>query len=484
MPPVLTIRLDCEPCFLLPARYVFVMLGMMCGFRPHFVSRKNVDISYASSAGDAVLRLPAMPGVHRRLLEKSPITLVLQRTNVYGIDCHTPFLVNGRDGIAFDLPASAFFFLSLHEQWSSDVRDAFGRFPARASVLGNSELFHTPLVARYAQAFRAALLNAGLSVKHIPRFGGRRSAVCMTHDIDYLSKYTPALLYREVVKYFLFNRRGVSVSERTRRMREYIAFGLRRKDPYILSIHNMLEGERRNDMRASYLLKAGGNDKRDVSYSIRGGRARAIIARIIDQGHDVGLHPSYNSYLDEGMFARETAVLSDLLGRQPLSVRQHYLRFAYPDTWRLQAKHGFIVDSTLGFAEQEGFRNGMCHPFLPFDLERQEIIPLWEIPLTVMDGTMKHYRGLNPSESLQSIRSLLSVTQQAAGVAVLLFHNTAFDEHDFPGWGQVFDTVADEIGESADVLAASLPEIAHEWMQSTGWESVDDIVSNVRKVPD
>ena len=76
--------------------------------------------------------------------------------------------------------------------------------------------------------------------------------------------------------------------------------------------------------------------------------------------------------------------LREAAGTPLRSIRQHYLRFVYPQTWRQQADEGFFVDSTLGFAEQEGFRNGVCHPFLPWDAETSAPLPLWEVPLTVM----------------------------------------------------------------------------------------------------
>lgn len=305
----------------------------------------------------------------------------------------------------------------------------------------------------------------------------------MTHDIDYLSKYTPGLLFREIIKNFVFNRRGVAFADRVRRLREYCTFGISGRDPYVASIERMLEGEKSVGMRASWLFKAGGTDKRDVTYNVRGARAAGLMKRIREEGHEIGIHPSFNAHTDARMFGREIGTIAGVAGGDIRCVRQHYLRFLYPDTWKIQVRHGCEVDSTLGFAEREGFRNGLCHPFLPFDLVLNEAIPLWELPLTVMDGTLAGYRGMNTVEALERIRTLWSIIEVERGSMVLLFHNTAFDEHDFPGWGSVFDAVCTDVGASRDVFAQGLTSTADAWATSAGYRNPVDVSQVINLEP-
>jgi peptidoglycan/xylan/chitin deacetylase (PgdA/CDA1 family) len=304
----------------------------------------------------------------------------------------------------------------------------------------------------------------------------------MTHDIDYLSKFTPGLIFREVVKNFIFNRRHVSIAERSVRLREYLRFAREANDPYVYSILRMLEIEQDAGITGSWLFKAGGKDKRDVSYRLEGARARRTLGRLRDAGHDVGLHPSFHAHTDAAMLARERTRLASVIGASPRSIRQHYLRFVYPDTWRQQAAEGFMVDSTLGFAEEEGFRNGSCHPFMPWDSEARRVLPVWELPLAVMDGTLAHYRGLDPAASCGRIDAVLAAVEAAGGVAVLLFHNTAYDAHDFPGWGEVFEHACAGIRDG-DYLTEGLPATVDAWLASAGYAGSAEVMKVINSEP-
>jgi peptidoglycan/xylan/chitin deacetylase (PgdA/CDA1 family) len=483
MLPEITVRVDLPSDFRRAARHALLHLALIAGFRPRFIGGGDAQIIYAAERPAAGVWLPADTALYARLLERQATGAELHRITAFGEQWHILFPIAVDHTIPFDLPAAALFFLGLHEQWCSDSRDAFGRYTASQSLLGRHKLLDVPVASSWGRLLRIMLRQAGFNLPDGPGFQGKSHALCMTHDIDYLSKYTPGLLFREIVKNFLFNRRHVPGRERLRRLGEYIGFGVSGRDPYRESIRRMLEDERTAGMKASWLFKAGGNDKRDVTYNIRGAAAAQALRRIREDGHDIGIHPSFNAHTDAGMFRKETQRLMQVLGRPPRTVRQHYLRFDYPTTWRIQVENGCEVDSTLGFAEQEGFRNGFCHPFLPFDFERGEALPILEVPLTVMDGTLAGYRELDTAASLQRIRDMHSTVRAENGVLVLLFHNTVFDAHDFPGWGEVFHEVCTDIRAAADVLATDLSTLASLWCETAGYGNPGEIRQVINTEP-
>ena len=92
---------------------------------------------------------------------------------------------------------------------------------------------------------------------------------------------------------------------------------------------------------------------------------------------EIGLHGSYNSYANaEQMVSRWRTcdTPSTIWASDPdhLPARQHYLRWAAPETWRHLEQAGALFDSTLGYAEASGFRCGTCRPFPVFDLETED----------------------------------------------------------------------------------------------------------------
>jgi len=50
---------------------------------------------------------------------------------------------------------------------------------------------------------------------------------------------------------------------------------------------------------------------------------------------------------------------------------------------------GLAYDSSLGFAETCGFRNGANFAFPPYDFEREGPCSFLEIPLAIMDGSLQ-----------------------------------------------------------------------------------------------
>jgi len=104
-----------------------------------------------------------------------------------------------------------------------------------------------------------------------------------------------------------------------------------------------------------------------------------------------------------------------------------------PDTALIQKKAGLVYDSTLGFAEQEGFRNSYCWPFKFYDFENDRPIDFWEIPLTAMEVTLFYYRELDFDHIRESVESLVREVQKFNGIFSLLWHNNFFEEMEFPG---------------------------------------------------
>jgi hypothetical protein len=156
------------------------------------------------------------------------------------------------------------------------------------------------------------------------------------------------------------------------------------------------------------------------------------------------------------------------------AVRQHYLRFRAPGTWGAQSASGFHADSTLGFAEHEGFRNGACHPFLAFDLDARRALPLWEVPLHVMDGTLQQYRAFDAAASGVRIRELRDVVADQHGVYTVLVHNIISDRHDYPGWAAIFASLA-ETGRDSNVYCATVSEVIDAWVRSAGYSSPEEV---------
>jgi len=153
------------------------------------------------------------------------------------------------------------------------------------------------------------------------------------------------------------------------------------------------------------------------------------------------LHGGYNSFNNLDLILKEKIKLEEILGENIIGYRNHFLRFKIPETWELLRKAGFKYDTTLSYAEMIGFRNGMCHPFKPFNLNNNREIDVLEIPLVIQDGTLRTYMNLNMDKSWLLCKKLIDTTKNMNGVITFVWHNHFFDDVLYKGWKNFYEKI-------------------------------------------
>jgi peptidoglycan/xylan/chitin deacetylase (PgdA/CDA1 family) len=152
----------------------------------------------------------------------------------------------------------------------------------------------------------------------------------------------------------------------------------------------------------------------------------AEMMREIDRrGWEIGLHPSWYSFDDADELKRQKDALETALGREVVSIRQHYLHYDIRVTPRIHAEAGFKYDSTLGFNDNVGFRFGTCYPWHLFDLKAGKELPVTEVPLIIQDGAMLlPTKGMRLDEDIafQYIVHIAEIVEKVSGVLTLLWH--------------------------------------------------------------
>ncbi len=350
-------------------------------------------------------------------------------------DFSIPVLFSSETGD--DLVASAFYWLSGWQEFTVHERDQHGRFPHKASLQAILEVTRLPVVDCYRMLLRARLEGAGIN-SDLRKWAGKDWAFCPTIDVDYLRHWRFGMIFREKVEYFLLNRRKVSVGERWRRLFQFIRSYFSQGDAFKIALRNMYHAIRAYGS-ATIFLKAAAHGPNDVSYQLDQPFLRELLTDLSSDSFEVGLHPSYHAYTHAAYLRSERSALTEIIGIDPVSVRQHFLRYDSAITPHIQEAIGFRIDSSLGFAECAGFRNGTCMPFLRFDPVRNRVMDIWEMPLLFMDGALFNRQKYGAAEAIQESIELLKLCQTFGGVAVGLWHNVIGEELDYPGWGEHFE---------------------------------------------
>ena len=434
---------DAPASFIPKARYALESLLLPLGIAPKWVDLESLPeggVYYGRSNTD----LPA--GVTQFRFAEETSAFFERRTpydvnRIRWIDAEgekLPILFDGGEDSEGDLIASAFFWLSGWQEYVNRGCDTHGRFTYAASLQAQLDLAYTPVVDGYRELIAKRLELAGISINR-RSWGSHQWAFCPTHDIDYLRKWRAGMVYREVVQYFVANRRKVSMTQRFARLGRFIFDFFQPGDVFREAIRRMVDGIQTVDGKATYFFKTGAHGPNDVYYRTSHPILKKIIQRLDTLGFEVGLHPSYHAHDHIGYLKEEKNLLQAICLRRVRSVRQHFLRHDILVTPRMHEITGFRIDSTLGFPDYEGFRRATCHPFQLFDLHQNRSLDVWEMPLCLMDGVLFNRRHMSVDEAVEATRRLIEVCKKYDGVCVALWHNTLWDEMDFPGWGEHFE---------------------------------------------
>ena len=373
-------------------------------------------------------------------------------------DARIPVCFDAAGSFSFDPVAMTAFLMSGWQEVISRTRDEHGRFPHTASFQHETDSLDIPIVDWMRHIVSDALKAAGGELEQ-KMFGNASWAFCATHDIDYMRKWRPGIWKREFLDRALLNREKETMAKRLTRARRAAMSFFESGDPFQAALTRIpaeLEGRR---ARGTFFYKAGAHGFRDVDYAIAGSTARLHMMRQIQQGHEVGLHPSYHAFAHVDRLTEERDRLSGASGQQTSTHRAHYLRFDHPRSIHLLQAAGFKVDSTLGWAGATGFRFGTCLPFPLFDPISGTETGLWEVPLIAMESALFNRLHRSADEAIADTLALMDTCAAFGGVFTGLWHNTLWDEADYPGWGRHFEETlraASERGAQMDTLSATL----------------------------
>lgn len=354
-------------------------------------------------------------------------------------------LQDGSIHIGADLFGAAFFFLTRYEEVAAPAADRFGRYPAASSWSVQHGLIERPLVDEYLAVLRAALL---IIWPKLP-ITEPESRVYVSHDVDLPLRYRWSSFVRTLGGGLRDCRRDGGVTGVMHRMRDWHAVRHRARydrDPYNTFDALISCAQKWCQPSAFFFLADRTSIVYDGLYDINDFFIVDLLHRLAESGQEIGLHPSFETWLDAQQTSREQQRLlaaCERAGFRPsaLGGRQHYLRWKAPTTWLNWESAGMTYDSTLCFAERAGFRAGTAREYRAFDLVRSRRLRLLERPLIVMDTTLLDYMKLGPTEAaIESGLRLKHRCQRLGGSFTLLWHNSNLST---PAHWRVFRTLAE-----------------------------------------
>ncbi len=326
------------------------------------------------------------------------------------------FKANEESFLPYDIFATVFYFATRYEEYLPYEADKHQRFQAEQSMAFKNGILNEPFINGLIEDFAHQLKKSFESLE----FPRRNFNYLSTIDIDNAFAYAHKGLKRNtggLVKDLL----SLKLSNAGKRIESAIN---ETKDPYNTFdlIHSL---SAKSQTALQYFVLIGDYATYDKNPHYQNMGFRKLLKSLSDR-HSIGLHPSYESFLQPEKIQIEKKRLEEIIERKITSVRCHFLRIKFPETYRHFISNGITDDYTMIYASQSGFRTGLCVPYKWFDLEKNEATALTLHPSTVMEGTLRDYNNYSPEKANEVIRELMSKVNEFGGEFVSIWHNDSF----------------------------------------------------------
>ena len=329
--------------------------------------------------------------------------------------------------LGVDVFGSAFFMLTRYEEVVGAERDSHNRFPATAAIAARAGFLGRPIVDEYAELLWSALKQVWPQLER--RAGKFR--FLPSHDVDW--PRSPARGFAALGKTLggdVLRRRDPRLALDRIRAERRTRGGDADADLYN-TFDFLMDVSEAADTRSAFYFQALGTDRAyDAYYDLSDPWLGALMRRIRDRGHEIGIHPTYSTFRAPERIRGQVARLRehcDRLGiqQQEWGGRQHFLRWENPTTWQAWNDAGLDYDSTLGFADRVGFRTGAAREYPVFNLRTRTRLALKERPLVVMEASLFDYERASREHAKARIAELRERCRAVSGDFTLLWHNSS-----------------------------------------------------------
>lgn len=274
--------------------------------------------------------------------------------------------------------------------------------------------------------------------------------IILTHDLDAI-RLTPEIRLKQAVFQTVNAVRAVAMANSAAALRRVNDAGR-----YLFSC-----GDFRTLGRLREMERAAGLKSIMHVYGGRAGLKRGSVRRILidpsydvmsiadelrkfrDEGHEVGLHQSFDAWQSATAMRVEKHRVEQALGSPITHCRQHWLHFSFSKTWIAQNEAGLTFDSTLGFNDRAGFRASHALSITPPPSTLEVNPSIKTVPLILMDSHVYDYAGVDRASPEKAIKPWLDEVRAVRGIASVNWHPHTITP--IYGWGSGFEALLEQL---------------------------------------
>jgi hypothetical protein len=310
-----------------------------------------------------------------------------------------------------DYLATAFYLLSCAQELDDSRKDKFGRFPYQESY----QKYFSNAEKNMVQFCFDEILKSINKLSSLKK-QTFKSRIFLSHDVDTVYG---ALMQDGFYAVKKLNIPGIF----------NIMFSNLLIKPQWLNMDKIMKIETEYDFKSTfYWLVNKGLSKegiKNADYIYNSPKVQSQVELVTKNGWENGIHKS----ISDESFEEEIVKLKF----KPKGNRYHFLKFKPHHDFAKINHAGIKLDTSLGFAEELGFRNSYGLPYKPYDFKNKMAFNFVECPLHIMDTTLHSYQKLSANEAYNKI---ISFTEKNAENTILsvLWHNNYFTPYKYESY--------------------------------------------------
>ncbi|MEM8900520.1 MAG: hypothetical protein AAGC85_20555, partial [Bacteroidota bacterium] len=304
--------------------------------------------------------------------------------------------------LGFDVLSAIFYLATDYEKRVEIHMDPHNRYDPHAYPSGKENWFEEPLCEVFAEKLWQYLKKHFSQLERTKK----EARVIWTFDLDnpWKYKYKPLYVQWGGLLTDLLGGKWKQAGERVKTLVGGV-------DPY--DFYGLLPDYFPKEKTLLFILLER-KSKHDSRFTWRNPKLRELVISLKEAGYELGIHPSYTTFLDEEQISFEKEKLEEWVNDID-SGRQHYLKVRYPDTYQFYLQAGINTDFSACLYHMTGFPMGMTRSFDWFDLRKNEKTELRIQPTQIMDVSLKGYMALSVEKSIQEMDRIFSRVREYGG---------------------------------------------------------------------
>ncbi len=337
--------------------------------------------------------------------------LLQQKTTQHQLHLNTHGRITTPDTQKTDYLSTIFYYVNCVQEYHTSSSDHYGRFNYADSIQKHLGITHTNFVQQLIDEFCNTTPQLNILAQRT-----RPSKLFLTHDIDYIYKAK-----NEDGMFALKNKRWLTIFKLL--FNHYIG------TPDWLNIDRIIAIEKKHGFNSTFFWLTI-RDELNSDYNIQSDIIQKQLKLIQASANSIGLHKAIGNTTFESEIKQ--------LPQPIVANRYHFLKFTVNDFQQMQSA-GIQLDTSLGFAEEIGFRNSYGLPFMPFDLNQNKTSDLIEVPLNLMDRTLFN-SGKSLSEQKETVFNWLNANRFNS-IITIDWHNNFFSSLSYNGYQNLYEEI-------------------------------------------